>query len=287
VSDFDLLGSLTIGQHLPTGSAVHRLHPGVKIAAAALLLAGLVVSDSLAALGVSSCLLLLVTAAARVRPAYALRGVRSALPLVALVAALQVAAIPRNDTGLLLARLGPVLVTTGDLHAAGVMVLRFASLILLVSLTTFVTGTRELVHGTEALVAPLSRVGLPGHEMALTLTVALRFLPILAMEAEHIARAQASRGAELGRHRGGILRRTRVLLPVLVPLFLSALRRAETLALAMESRGYRGGRGRTRLVTYELHARDALALAAAAAWGIALIVSVGLDGRLGALAAMN
>ena len=284
MSDFDFQGSLTIGQHLPTGSRVHGLHPGVKLAGAAMVLTGLVAADGIAALGVSAGMLLALTAAARIPLRHALRGVRSALPLILLIAALQVLAIPRNDTGALLARLGPVRVTTGDLHAAAAMLLRFASLILLVSLTTFVTSTRELVHGTEALVAPLSRVGLPGHEMALTLTVALRFLPILAIEAEHIAKAQASRGADLGSRKGGILRRTRVLLPVLVPLFLGALRRAETLALAMEARGYRGGRGRTRLVTYRLRPGDALAVVATAAWCVALIISVGLDARLGALA---
>ncbi len=280
MSDFELLGSLTIGQHLPTGSPLHGLHPGVKLAAAAALLAGLVATDSVIGLSLSAALLLALTAAARVPPGYALRGVRSALPLIALIALLQVLAIPANDTGALLLRLGPVAVTTGDLHAAAAMFLRFASLILLVSLVTFVTSTRELVHGTEALVAPLSRVGLPGHEMALTLTVALRFLPILVLEAEHIARAQASRGANLGRLRGGVLRRTRVLLPLLVPLLLSALRRAETLALAMDARGYQGGRGRTRLVTYRLRMADGAAGAAALVWAALLVLSIGFDARL-------
>lgn len=280
MSDFELLGSMTIGQHLPTGSRLHGLHPGVKLAAAAAVLAGLVASDSVAALGLSVALLLAITAAARIPLGYTLRGVRSALPLILLIAVLQVVAIPSNDTGALLARLGPVQVTAGDLHAAAAMLLRFSSLILLVSLVTFVTSTRELVHGTEALVAPLSRVGLPGHELALTLTVALRFLPILAMEAEHIAKAQASRGADLGRLRGGVFRRTRILLPVLVPLFLSALRRAETLALAMDARGYQGGRGRSRLVSYSLRAADAAAGAAAAAWAALLVLSVGFDARL-------
>ncbi len=283
MNDFDLLGSLTTGQHLPTGSRIHALHPGVKLAASALVLVGLVATESVAALGLSAALLLGLTAAARIPLRHGLRGVRSAAPLILVIALLQVVAIPRNDTGALLARLGPVRITTGDLHAAAAMILRFASLILLVSLTTFVTSTRELVHGTEALVAPLSRVGLPGQEMALTLTVALRFLPILAIEAEHIAKAQASRGAELGGRRGGVFRRTRVLLPLLVPLFLGALRRAETLALAMEARGYQGGRGRTRLVTYRFRGSDAFALAGAFAWCVLLIVFAGLDARLGAL----
>ena len=207
------------------------------------------------------------------------------MPMMLLVALLQVLAMPRNDTGSLLFALGAVRITTGDLVAAAAMLLRFAALILLVSLATFVTGTREMIHGTELLLAPLSRLGLPGHELALTLTVALRFLPILAMEAEHIAKAQVSRGADLGRGHGGIVRRTRLLLPLIVPLFLAALRRAEALAVAMEARGYAGAKGRTRLVTYRFAASDAAALALALAWSALLILSRGLDLRLWALIA--
>lgn len=283
MSDFELLGSVTIGQYLPTGSRIHGLHPAAKLAASAVLLACLVASDSVAALASSAALLLALTAAARVPLRYALRGVRRAVPLILLIGVLQILAIPLNDTGALLLRLGVVRVTTGDLHAAAAMALRLVSLVLLLSLATFVTGTRELVHGTELLLAPLDRVGLPGHELALTLTVALRFLPILAIEAEHIAKAQVSRGADLGRSRRGVLRRTRLLLPLLVPLFLTALRRAEILAMAMEARGYTGGQGRTRLVSYRFGASGAAALGVTLIWSVLLILSIGLDARLEAL----
>jgi energy-coupling factor transport system permease protein len=284
MSDFELLASVTIGQYLPGRSPLHRLHPGVKLSVAAVLLLGLVVTDSLVALTFSVLLLLWLTALALVPPGFALRGVASAGPLILFVALLQVVAVPRNDTGTVLAALGPVALTTGDLHAAGLVVLRFAALIVLVSLMTFATSTRELVHGTEALLAPLSRIGLPGHEMALTLTVALRFLPILAIEAEHIAKAQASRGADFGsrsgRGRPRGLRAIRLLLPLLVPLFLAALRRAEVLATAMEARAYAGGRGRTRLVRYPLRIADAAAACVALVWTVLLIVSIGFDHKL-------
>ena len=283
MSDLELRGSLTFGQYLPTGSRIHGLHPGVKLAASVALLAGLVAADSLAALATSIALLLALTAVGRVPMGQALRGVRGAGPLILLISVLQIVAIPRNDTGAVLLRLGVVRVTTGDLHAAATITLRLVALIVLVSLATSVTATRELINGTDMLLAPLGRVGLPGHEMALTLTVALRFLPILAIEAEHIAKAQVSRGASLGRGRGGIFRRTRLLLPLLVPLFLAALRRAEVLAMAMEARGYAGGRGRTRLASYRFRASDAAALGAALVWSALLIASMGVDSRLEAL----
>jgi energy-coupling factor transport system permease protein len=283
VSDFELLGSVTIGQYLPTGSRIHALHPGVKLASSAIVLVGLVAADSLVALGASAALLAALTAAARVPLRYALKGVRAAVPMMIVIALLQILAIPRNNTGAVLLRAGVVLVTTGGLHAAAAMLLRFGSLIMLLSLVTLVTGTRDLVHGAERLFSPLSRVGLPGAELALTLTVALRFLPILAMEAEHIAKAQVSRGADLGRGRGGLFRRVRLMLPLLVPLFLAALRRAEMLAIAMEARAWSGGGGRTRLVRHRFRAADAAALAAAAAWSSLAVLAIGLDARLEAL----
>jgi energy-coupling factor transport system permease protein len=283
VSDFELLGSVTIGQYFPTGSRLHRLHPAVKLASAAILLGALTATGSTASLAASMALLLTLTSASGIPVRFAMRGVRAAVPMMLLIGLLQVFAIPANDTGRVLATIGPVRVTTGDLHAAASMLLRFASLILLVGLTTSVTSTREMTHGIEILLAPASRIGLPGHELALMITVALRFLPILAMEAENIAKAQVSRGASFGSGRGGVLRRTRVLLPLLVPLFLAALRRAEMLALAMEARGYAGGRGRTRLARYRLGAWDFLALTAAFLWSLLLVSSRGFDPRLAAL----
>jgi energy-coupling factor transport system permease protein len=284
MSDFELLGAVTIGQYLPGRSPLHRLHPGVKLSLAAVLLGALVATDSVVTLSLSLVLLLWLTGLALVPPRFALRGVLSAWPLLVLLALLQVVAIPRNDSGAVLAALGPVAITTGDLHAAGVLLLRFAALIVLVSLVTFVTSTRELVHGAEALLAPLSRVGLPGHEMALTLTVALRFLPILAIEAEHIAKAQISRGAPLGSARGhdrprGV-RAIRQMLPLLVPLFLAALRRAEVLANAMEARAWSGGGGRTRLVRYPLGGADLIAAVVALAWAALAILTLGMDHKL-------
>jgi energy-coupling factor transport system permease protein len=119
-----------------------------------------------------------------------------------------------------------------------------------------------LADGIEDLLTPLKKLRFPAHEVAMMMTIALRFIPTLHEETQKISRAQAARGADLSE--GGLLRRLRAMVPVLVPLTIGAFRRADELAEAMESRGYRGGEGRTRYRELRLRARDALALAAAA-----------------------
>jgi energy-coupling factor transport system permease protein len=163
-----------------------------------------------------------------------------------------------------------IAITSMDMSAAAVSLVRFVALILGLSLFSFSTSTTELAHGTERLLRPLQRLGLPAHECSLMLVIALRFVPLLALEAERIAKAQASRGADGGRGRSGRgkmnpqavnpFKRARRMLPLLVPLFVIALRRAETLALAMEARCYTGGKGRTHLIRLEARWSDGLAI---------------------------
>jgi energy-coupling factor transport system permease protein len=129
-----------------------------------------------------------------------------------------------------------------------------------------------LAHGTEGLLAPLQRVGFPAHELALIVTIALRFVPTLALQMERIVKAQIARGADFGTSsRFRFVQTTRRLLPLLVPLFLVALRRSEALIVAMEARGYTGGKGRTRLRKLRAKPSDYLALVSAAAFCIAML----------------
>jgi energy-coupling factor transport system permease protein len=149
---------------------------------------------------------------------------------------------------------GFVRITHTSLHLIIISLLRIVAFIFLTSLVTMTSTTTELAHGVERLLAPLRRVRVPAHELALILTIALRFVPTLAEELERIMKAQASRGGEFGTLR--VWRpdqMARAYLPLIVPLFLAAFRRAEDLVLAMEARGYVGGVGRTRFV--QLHAR--------------------------------
>ncbi|HUV07038.1 MAG TPA: energy-coupling factor transporter transmembrane component T [Spirochaetia bacterium] len=278
---FEFLQNITIGQYIPGESFLHRLDPRFKLLAVSLCVATLVISNSVSALLASLLFILAGILTARVPLRYAMRGLRPALPILHFLAALQVTAIPKNDVGTVLARWWLITVTDTDFKAALITVTRFSALILLLSLFSSVTSTKELTHGTELLFRPLQRIGFPAHELALTLTIAIRFLPFLALEAEHIAKAQASRGADFGKGKPGLLKRARRMLPILVPLFLSALRRSETLILAMEARCYTGGRGRTHLIRFKARVSDALISACILLIAGFLIYSNRLDPDMG------
>lgn len=267
MAEFEFLPDITIGQHLPTGSILHRLDPRAKLIAFGLLVG--VVSFTATFSGNALLFLLVVAllALGRIPFGYALRGLRPFLPWIAAFALFQLLFTRSGGfaggTGCRpLVQWTLVVVTTCSVRLVVISTLRFLVLFLLVSLLTFTTTTTELSHGTERLLSPLARLGVPAHELALVLTIALRFVPTLAQEAERLVKAQVSRGADFGgTGRLRFVRRTRQMLPLLIPLFMSSLRRAENLALAMEARCYGGGRGRTHLIELRSSAKDYVALA--------------------------
>ncbi|MGC9399330.1 MAG: energy-coupling factor transporter transmembrane component T family protein [Anaerolineae bacterium] len=267
MSDFEFQRFITIGQYLPTGSVIHRLDPRARLVAAALLIGAVTATSHFSGLGLVFAVIMLALAVARIPLSYALKGLLPPLPFIVILALLQILFGPQEDDALVLAW-NAVRISWADLHMGLMLVGRFAALILTLSLFSFCVSTRELVTGLEALLRPLTALGVPTHDVVLMVQVTLRFLPLLAREAERIAKSQASRGAEWGTGRGGWLKRTRQALPLLVPLFLSGLRRAENLALAMEARCYTGGRGRTSMVVLRFRAVDGLAILLAA--GVAL-----------------
>jgi energy-coupling factor transport system permease protein len=266
MSEFELLRNVTIGQYLPTGSVVHRLDPRFKLLA----FLPLVAAASYVATYVGNFILLaaalLLLLLSRVPMGYALSGVRPALPVILVLAIMQIVVPPQPFLGdqeacTVLLSWGFISLTDCTVRLVVVSALRFFQLILLTNLLTFSTTTTELAHGTESLLRPLQRIGFPAHELAMIVTIALRFVPTLARELERIMKAQVSRGADFGgQGRLRFIRQTRHLLPLLVPLFLNALRRAEELILAMEARCYVGGRGRTRLMQLQSRPADVLAL---------------------------
>jgi|YNPNPStandDraft_1061719.scaffolds.fasta_scaffold21142_2 energy-coupling factor transport system permease protein len=262
-SEFELLRTVTLGQYLPTGSAIHRADPRIKLLAGLLLVVAVTAMSSIAGLCLSFALVLVGFLAARIPLGYALSGVKPMLPFLALLGILQAIAIPQNDANTTVFwRWAFITLTARDAVAVALLFLKFSVLVWGLSLLSFTTTTTELTHGTEHLLRPLQRVGLPAHEFALTLNVALRFVPLLAQETERLMKAQASRGADFGAGRGwNFVRRFRRLIPLLVPLILSTLQRAEDLILAMEARCYTGGKGRTYLVHFRARASDYAMLA--------------------------
>ena len=259
MDNFEFQRYIPIGQYVPTDSPIHRLDPRTRLVGVGLLLIAATLSPRLSGLAIALASALAIIGLARVSLAYTLRGVLTPLPFILLLAALQVLLGPTSAPGPLW-DWGPVHLSLTSLRNGAVLLLRFPTLILLIAAFTAATSTTEMVRGLEALLRPLRSLRLPVQDFVLMIQVALRFLPLLALEAERIAKAQASRGAEWGAGRGGLLKRARQALPVIVPLFLVSLQRAETMALAMEARGYRGDAPRTSLIRLRYRGPDALAL---------------------------
>lgn len=248
---------VTIGQYIPADSLVHRLDPRTKIAALTSVMVAIFMAKDFAGYGLLAVSLLGVIVLSQVPLGFVLRGLRPIVFLLILTVILNVF-FSGMQGGHVLFRWGPLVATREAVLRAVFIGYRLIALVVATSLLTFTTSPVELTDGLERLMRPFRRVGLPAHELAMMMTIALRFIPTLLEETEKIIKAQMARGADF--QRGNVLRRARALVPVLVPLFVSAFRRADELALAMEARCYRGGDHRTRMKELRFAARDGVAL---------------------------
>jgi len=241
---------VVVGQYLPTDSPVHRLDPRAKLLGAlSVMVGGLGAAHpglyALVALG-----LWLTAWAGRIPFSLALRGLRLFLWLFLLTFLLNAYCTPGS--------LGPLGTSWEGISQGALLTGRLALMVWAASLLTLTTSPIDLTDGIEKLLKPLRRLRVPAHEVAMMMVIALRFLPLLVEEADRIRRAQMARGAEFG---GGLLRRVGSMVPILVPLFLSAFRKADALSLAMEARCYRGGEGRTSFAELRFGLKDGLVLA--------------------------
>jgi energy-coupling factor transport system permease protein len=244
-----------LGQYVPVDSPVHRLDPRTKILGTLWLAIVVFGVRSLGDLVALTVFLAAVLAAGRIPPGYTLRGLRPVLWLVGLAVLFQV--LFGESGGHVLLRRGPLVITRENVVLGVFYGYRLILLVVATTLMTFTTSSVELTDGLERLLRPFRRVGVPAHELALMMTIALRFIPTLLEETDKIMKAQMARGADFAS--GGLVRRARALVPLLVPLFVSAFRRADALALAMESRCYRGGEHRTRMKELRVAVRDYVA----------------------------
>jgi energy-coupling factor transport system permease protein len=235
---------------------VHRLDPRTKIVITGGLTVILFLVPSFQAMGLFAAGLLLLLTVGQIPLGYALRGLRPLVFLLLLTAFLNTFFAPAQGSREIF-RLGPLIATEGGLRTGLFVSLRLILLVMATSLLTFTTSPVELTDGLERLLRPFRRVGVPAHELAMMMTIALRFIPTLLEETEKIIKAQTARGAEFDR--GNVIQRARAFVPVLVPLMISAFRRSEDLALAMESRCYRGGEGRTRMKELRWRTADLVA----------------------------
>jgi len=253
-----IFGNITIGQYLAGSSVVHRLDPRTKITIVGLFMVVLFTAVNGPAYAVLTAFTALAVALARVPTRMLFRGLRPILFLLFLTFVLQLFL----THGRTLFVLGPLTASYEGLRQGVFMVLRLLLLLVTASLLTLTTSPVALTDGMEAILAPFRVIGLPAHELAMMMTIALRFIPTLMEEADKIMKAQMARGADF--ESGSPIRRARSLIPLLVPLFVSAFRRADELATAMEARCYRGGVKRTRLRQLRATRLDAAAAAVTA-----------------------
>ncbi|GAP09858.1 ABC-type cobalt transport system, permease component CbiQ [Bellilinea caldifistulae] len=270
--NFEFLRMVNIGQYLPLNSLLHRLDARARIILYLVILMAATFTAQPAGLFLALLIVLVLLRIGRIPLNFALRGLLPPLPFLLILAVLQVFVSIRPPSALPLFEFGILKIYASGLVSAGMLLLRFCVLILTLSLSSFTLSTSEMIHGLESLLSPFSRLGLPTHDLVMVLQVTIRFIPFLAMAAERIAKAQASRGAEWGVRKGNIFQRVRQVIPLIVPLFLTSLRRAETMALAMDARAYGSTPQRTSMYTMQFQFKDAVAIIFGAVSATAILI---------------
>ncbi len=248
-----MIRDITIGQYYQTDSILHRLDPRDKLVGTIIYIISLFLYKEpvpflLAAVFLAVCVVL-----SKVPFSYIVRGLRAIMILMLVTAFFNMFLTP----GEVIFSYGILKLTREGLIAAIYMAVRLVMLIISSSLMTLTTTPTQLTDAMERLLWPLTKLRLPVHEVAMMMSIALRFIPILLEETDKIMKAQMARGADF--ETGNLIKRIKAMVPLLVPLFISAFRRANDLAMAMEARCYQGGEGRTKMKPLRYHRRDTMA----------------------------
>lgn len=246
-----MLRDITLGQYYPGESWIHRLDPRVKIIAVVVYVAALFIVNDFIGFLITLGALAVVIIISKVPLSFILRGLKPIFLIIAFTFLLNLFMIKGGN---ILVELGPLNISEQGVYSACFMAGRLILLIIGSSLLTLTTKPISLTDGIESLLSPFSRFGLPAHELAMMMTIALRFIPTLLEETDKIMKAQQARGADF--ESGNIIRRAKNLIPILIPLFISAFRIAHDLAMAMEARCYRGGKSRTRMSAMKMGGND-------------------------------
>ena len=262
-----MLRDITIGQYFPGDSIIHRLDPRFKIVMTLLYIVMLFTGDNYICLGVGAVYTFGAILLSRIPLKMFLRSVKPLLPFLIITAAINLMFMNSGDV---LWQWKFIKITDGGLNTSVFMVIRIVLLIMGSSLLTYTTSPITLTDAIERLLSPLRKIKFPVHELAMMMSIALRFIPTLIEETDKIMSAQKARGAEIDT--GSFTTRAKNLISILVPLFISAFRRADELATAMECRCYHGGEGRTRLRQLRSAPRDYTALAVTVLFLAAVIV---------------
>ena len=245
-----MLRDITLGQYYQTESVIHRLDPRVKLAGTLLYIISLFLFENIAGYVLAALFLALVIGLSHVPFKFMVRGMKAILFLLLITVVFNLFLTP----GETLISLWKLTITREGLHNAVLMALRLCYLIIGSSIMTLTTTPNHLTDGMEKGLRPLKFIKVPVHEVAMIMSIALRFIPILLEETDKIMKAQIARGADF--ESGNLIKRAKAMVPLLVPLFISAFRRANDLAMAMEARCYHGGEGRTKMKPLVYQHRD-------------------------------
>ena len=245
-----MLKDITIGQYYPGNSIIHKLDPRVKLMGTLVFIVTLFAFGSVGSYICATIALAIVITLSRVPLSFILRGLKAIFVLMVITALFNLFLTP----GTVICRFWVLKITAEGLRMTIHMAFRLTYLIVGSSIMTLTTTPNQLTDGLETGLRAFNKIHVPVHEVAMMMSIALRFIPILMDETDKIMRAQGARGAYFAS--GGIIKKAKALVPMLVPLFVSAFRRANDLALAMEARGYHGGAGRTKMKPLIYHRRD-------------------------------
>lgn len=263
-----MLKDITFGQYFEGRSLLHRTDPRIKIVLMILLIVFIFVSGNIFSLLLSAGFVLLVLFTSRISFKMYLKNMKAILPVLIFTAIINVF---YGDGGTELFSIWKLTVTTDGLYRSFFMALRITLLIFISSVLTYTTTPNDLTDAIESLLSPLKYLGLKNavHTLAMMMTIALRFIPTLIEEAEKIMNAQKARGADL--ESGGLVQRVKALIPILIPLLISSVRRASELAEAMECRCYNGGEGKTRMKQMKMSFVDFYTFGICVCYGAAVI----------------
>ncbi len=262
-----MLKDITLGQYFPGQSVIHRLDPRTKLTMLVVYIVALFLAEGWVSYGLVFVFLAVVIRLSTIPLKSILRGMK---PLVMILIFTGVLNLFFTQDGEVLVKFWVLTVTSGGLSRALMMMARILMLISGTFLLTYTTSPIALTDGLEALMNPLKKVGVPVHELSMMMCIALRFIPTLIEETDKIMSAQKARGADF--ESGSLTDRAKALIPILVPLFISAFRRADELATAMECRCYQGGEGRTKMKQLHYHREDFLSYCAGAVLLVAVVV---------------
>ena len=249
-----MLKDITLGQYFPGNSPVHRLDPRTKLILLVVYIVALFIAKSWFSYAVMFVILAAVIKVSTIPLKSIVKGMKPLVMILVFTGILNLFFTQDGDT---LLELGSIVITTGGAKRAVLMTVRILMLITCTFLLTYTTSPISLTDGLEALMNPLKKIKVPVHELSMMMCIALRFIPTLIEETDKIMCAQKARGADF--ESGSIVDRAKALIPILVPLFIGAFRRADELATAMECRCYQGGEGRTKMKLLRYHRGDLIA----------------------------